>query len=334
MALVVLDSTNTAAVLADAQGVVEEQKAPTSAKPEAKPEDKPEAKPVEHEEEEDEHGTTEEQRKELSAKMLKAIGKKHRQMKEAEEFAAAQYNERKLAERRAAEMERRLMAMAQPETEKQPEAKPERHKFATEEEYTDALSDWKVDQKFAQREAEAQARAQAEHQQAIIEAAKQRLATAIELVPDFKEVTESADVMIPPVVASYMQKSELFAELGYYFAKNPDVAVSLSKLAGDAQLVKVGKIEAMLKPFGEKPTADTHGEKPSAKDGERKPAKPSIDETDFSQSKPRNAAPVIKPISSSDGAQVEVEPSDMNTRETIQAWQRQNKANLGLRRRH
>src|ERR1700677_4737253 len=114
-------------------------------------------------------GLTPRQKRELTAKMQSAIGKKHRQAKEAEEFATEQYNTRRLAEQRAEELARenaRLKAEATPPP-KEP-TKPERQNFKTEDEFRDALIDFQVDQRLKE-EKEKDAKAAAEKRQAEIE---------------------------------------------------------------------------------------------------------------------------------------------------------------------
>lgn len=351
MAIVVLDSNNMEAVLADAQGELAQQKSQPSTNSEQQAQrpsdadDQQQTDSQQHDDDvEDENGLTEAQKRELSSKMLKAIGKKHRQVKEAEEFAAAQYNERKMAERRYADLEARLREIEGKQqteqkdpTQTQEPSRPNRVDFATDDQYVEALADWKTEQKFREREAEQQRQAEEQRRQDVARAAQEQIARASELIEDFEEVTQSATVMIPPAVVNQMYKSELFAELGYYFAKNPDVAVSLSKLSDADQLVRLGRIEATLQPFAAKTTnKPSDGDKPSAKsvNGKRETAPSEVD-TDFVPSnRTRVTAPVIKPISTADGVQVEQDPSEMNTREMINSWQKQNKANFALRKRH
>ncbi len=346
MALVVLDSGNKEAVLADALGETpepvkskgngeaksSEDKGTSSASGdgtipgETKPDNKDEPHP---DDVEGEDGLTANQKKELSAKMLKAIGKKHREMKEAEEFAAAQYNERKLAEERANQLQAQLdIAKAKTAEPVKEIVKPARESFASDAEYTEALIDWKADQKVKEYAAE-QARLAQERAQAEMEAtAKARIAKALELVPDFAEVTAGADVVVPPAVAGYMQESEMFAELGYHLAKHPELVVSLAKLKPALQLVQIGKIESTLKPFSKEKPND--GATPSKVVTE---AVQASETTGTAPSKARNTAPVIKPLSTI-GSAVEKDPEDMNIRETISAWQKRNNANLAMRKRH
>lgn len=294
-------------------------------------------------------GLTPRQKREFTQAMQRTIGKKHRERKEAEEFAAAQYAERRLAEQRAAALEREnaeLKAKAQPdvsrETPLDPEAgKPKREDFQSDQAYWDAYVDWRAERKADAKIKEQRARdaaAATERQQAeILETASQRIGRARDLVPDFAEVTGAIDAEVPPVVAGYMQKSEMFAELGYHLAKNPELLARISKLPPDEQLVTIGKIEGTLKPFeprGSK-AATTDGAKPSstvANGNASHEAAPS--ETGSTPSRARSSAPVITPLNGSSGAAVAKDPGDMNIRETIADWQKRNRANLGLRKRH
>jgi hypothetical protein len=285
-------------------------------------------------------------RKELPDSVKRVIGKRVAQRKAAEEFAAAQYSERKLAESRAAAAERELAdlkAKAQPpEAAAKPEAgKPQRDKFpadaAGEVAYWEAMTDWRVDEKLRAKEVERAAEETQRRQAEILETARGRIARAIELVPDYADVTGAVDAEVPPVVAGYMQKSEMFAELGYHLAKHPEVLTKLAKLPPDEQLVTIGKIESTLQPFVAKAAKVEDGATPSSKEstnGTRREAAPSEDETGIVPGRARDTAPVIRPLNGSGASPSEVAPQDMNIRETIRDYERRNHANLALRKRH
>lgn len=300
---------------------------------------------------EGEDGLTPRQKREFSAAMLKSIGKKHREKLEAEEFAADQYNRARLAEQRAENLERQLAELSkqqQPTKVEEPK-EPKREDFATDKEYEDARIDWRAEQKFRQKQAEAAAQKEQERQNELIQAARNRLQKASELVPDFQEVTEAADLRVPGHIAGYMQESELFAELGYHFAKHPDIMERLAKLSPAKALVEVGKIESTLQPFaksgaaiadakvnGHEPSssktesasqtaANGNGAGPTETESTRQSASPS----------PKSRAPVIKPLGSDSVSQVEKAPGEMSTREVIEKWKRDNpRVNIGIRKRH
>jgi len=134
----------------------------------------------------------------------------------------------------------------------------------------------------------------------------------------------------------------MFAELGYHLAKHPDVLKSLGKLEPDEQLVTIGKIESTLTPFASVPakedTKDSDGATPSSKtaastNGKRASPAPSED-TGTIPSRARDTAPVIRPLNGSGAAPADIDPRDMNIRETVADWQKRNHANFSLRKRH
>lgn len=351
MAVVTIDAKGELAELQaaqDAQGATPAKPAvaaPTKATEASAPADKTVEDPDDIE---GDDGLTPRQKREFTAAMQRTVGKKHRERKEAEEFAAAQYAERKLAEQRADAAERELAdlkAKAQPvprETQPDPEeGKPKREKFASDEAYWDAYVDWraerKADAKIKEKAAQDAKAADERRTAEILEAASARIGRALELVPDYAEVTGAIDAEVPPVVAGYMQKSEMFAELGYHLAKHPELLTKLAKLPADEQLVTIGKIEGTLKPFEPKGSKEvsTNGATPStsAANGEvAHAAEPS--ETGSIPSRARSSAPVITPLNSNGAAAVRPDPRDMTTREMISDWATRNKAHLGLRKRH
>lgn len=286
-------------------------------------------------------GISADQHKGITEVIQKAIGKKHGQAKEAEEFAEQVYNEKVLAERRAEALEREInrLKAQQPPPKVDPEAdKPKRENFETEEKFRDAMDDWRVEQKFRAREEEARKQREAERQQAILEAASARVAKAREVVEDYDEVVGAVDTEVPSHIAAYMQESEMFAELGYHFAKHPEDLKRLSGMPARTYAdlarvgVAIGKIESTLKPFG--PAADagakaTNGAQPSSADG----AKPSP-ETGSAPSPARAAAPVIQPLNVGSDSQVEKPVGKMTYNEAKADWEKKHGRKLSLRQRH
>lgn len=331
MSITVVDGGNLEQAITEAGIDPAELEAKTAAKAEAKAEKKAEAKtdtkadktdekgkPAADAEDdaddvEDDEGVTARQKRELSGKMLKAIGKKHRQVKEAEEFAAHQYREKQQAEARAQDLADQLQRLNRQPTKE--EVAPTRESFANEGEYIDAKIKWGVDQGIKQREAE---KAVAERTASVQEQFKK----AAELVPDFEAVT-SVQLNYPKPIVAHMRESDMFAELGYHFAKNPKALERLASLTPVRQLVELGKIEATLQPFVKAKASSeaSNGDKPSAVD------------TGFSPSKARSDAPVIKPLTGGEGS-VEPDPRGMTTRQQIESFQRTNKVNLHARKRH
>lgn len=352
MVIKVLDSTDTEAILKDAgvetPGEQKEEKvvdtkatdktASTAAEKKAVLAAATEDPSVIADDGEDEDGLTKNQKRELTDKMQKAIGKKHRMIREAEEFAAAQYSQRKLSDQRAENLQREIDTLKGQLTPVSSEkTKPQREDFKTDQEFLDAAITWGTEDTLKKRAQEEVKREEEREQGRIVETAKSRIAQAIELVPDFAEVTGSVDAEVPPAIAGYMQRSELFAELGYYLAKNPEMLLSLSKLKPDEQLVKIGRIEATLEPFAksekiEAKTNDSATLKETKVSTASKTTDASPSETETTPSKARSG-PVITPLNGS-GTAIEKDPKDMDIRETITDFSKRNQVNLGLRKRH
>jgi hypothetical protein len=277
-------------------------------------------------------GLTPREKRDLTAKMQAAIGKRTRALREAEAFAADQYNQRRLAEQRAEQLEREINRFkAQLEGDKPAEpvvaAKPDRKNFETDDAYQDAVIDWKVEQRVkADREAAAQ-QAEAQRQAEMLAQAKARIERAKELVPDFAEITGAVDKVVPAHIAGYMQESELFAEIAYHFAQHPEDLDRVAAMTPARSLVEIGKIESKLSPFA--PAAKVeNGDKPSKSNG----AKPST-ETGSAPSKPRVSAPII-PINSGSAVQVEKAASERSLEDEKAAFQKRHGINFGKRQRH
>jgi hypothetical protein len=354
MALQVLDSGNIDAIVRDATG---EGLTPPPLPAGDDPAPAKDAKlPVDGAQDPDDQpgddGLTPREKREFSQKMQRSIAKRVRQVKEAEEFAAEEFRSRRQAEQRADALERELQGLraAAPAKAAEPtvdaKAKPDRTKFATDGEYIQALVDHGVAESLAKEKAEqAKARVEAE-QKEILAAASARIAKAIDLVPDFQEVTEAADVEIPSHVAGYMQQSDMFAEIGYFLAKNPEIVTALQKMTPAKQLVEIGKIEGKLAPFAPAASngADAKGGKngatPSDKqepDGKPQPKaapRAAAAGDGAAPSAARRAAPVITPISTTGAGSGDLDLENGNVRDHITDFHKRKGTNLLRRQRH
>lgn len=304
---------------------------------EAKPEPKVEAA---DDDVEGEDGLTPRQKREYTAQMLKTIAKKHRAQRTAEELATRQYNDLRMSEERSARLEREIETLrkGQPAAEVKADGSPDRAKFATDAEYQDALLDYRVDQRFRAKELEVQQEREVAESQALLEAANERIEAAKQINPDYEPAMEAHGdtVSLPEVFGPLIQESPLTAEINYFFATHPDEAKRLcSYVVGKKQnttafvnglsraLFEFGKIESKLSPFAPVAKADV-------KDG----AEPSSPETGSAPSKPRANAPIIRPLSSSSGTQVEVDPRNQTVNDATRHVEKKYGTNLHARKRH
>jgi len=188
------------------------------------------------------------------------IGKKHRQMMEAQEFARERDAAAEIAEKRAAAAERELQRIRGTKSdgpdsttaEAGDPAEPKPEDFKTVGEYTRALTKYEVAKAAAQSASEAQTRTQEQQQQAqAAETARQfaeRQSAFIKLTPDYEEVIENANFEVPQLVTQYCVESEMGPQLAYHISKNPSEAERLSKLSPTRMLAELGKLESKLAP--------------------------------------------------------------------------------------
>jgi hypothetical protein len=162
-------------------------------------------------------------------------------------------NQRKAAEteaqqakREAAELRSRLEAMAAQAAPVKEEPRPDRSKFASDEEYIEAVAEWKADQRLAKREQEqAEARAAAEREQLVKgwQKAQQRARAEID---DYDKVIEASDVKLPGHIHQAILESDIGPHLAYYFAKHPDEAARYKAMSATRALRELGRLEDRL----------------------------------------------------------------------------------------
>lgn len=191
-----------------------------------------------------------EDEKDLSETVRRKIAKKHKAMKEAEEFGKRSYLERMAAETRAEKLQRELeeeRAKSRPATVQKEDKPPKPEDFATVAEYTDALTDYKVEKKFAAEKArQEQARLDAEKTAREEQFAK-RLMASKEKYSDFDEVMKtlagSEMDRVHQDVVEYLQESDFGGDLMYHLAKNQETLDRLRKLSPRRFIAELGKLE-------------------------------------------------------------------------------------------
>lgn len=232
--------------------------------------------------------------RDLPERVRKQIGKKHRRMMEAEEYARELRVDREAVRERAEKAERELevfksKAGPAPVEKDSDEPKPDAYKTVAE--YTDALTDYKVDRKWREKEAAAEQQrvetaartAQAEFNVHIAKVAKE--------IPDYADVISACEIDMPPYITKYIADSgEVGIRLGYHLAKHTDEYDRIAKLSPIRAIAELGKLETTL---------------------EKKPAPVKADGT---QAVSRAPAP-ITPLDSGSTTTVTKDPSKMTVQE-------------------
>lgn len=143
-----------------------------------------------------------------------------------------------LANKPAAGEEPGIATLPKTETKADQAGKPVAANFTTYEEYVEALTDWKLEQRDALRK---QADAQ-DSQRATVQA---QVTAARARHDDYDQVVND-QVSITPAMAEVMVSSENGAEIAYFLGSHPDEAARISKLSPAAAGLALGKIEASL----------------------------------------------------------------------------------------
>lgn len=117
-------------------------------------------------------------------------------------------------------------------------------RFKSYDEYTEALAEWKVEQRIQKAHKEFQARSQADRRNAALKTFNERASKTREKFPEYDDLFENANVS--DAMADTILESESGPEIVVYLAKNPDVANKIATLSAVAAAREIGKIEAKL----------------------------------------------------------------------------------------
>lgn len=158
---------------------------------------------------------------------------------------------RKIArlERENAELAERLAAQS-PSKAAFPEKKPKLEDYATYEEYNEALTDWKVEDRLRLRDEEQKKAAHAAEQQKAATSWQQKVDDLIDsddAYEDYEDVVgRYRNVAVNPAIRQALAESEIGPKLAYYLAKNPDVFGEINDKTPYAVAKEMAKIEASL----------------------------------------------------------------------------------------
>lgn len=142
-------------------------------------------------------------------------------------------------------------------------ARPNRAAYASDDDYVEAIADWKADQKFTAREKAAEQQRKAEHQRQYIQGVEATFAeredAARDKYDDYDEVTRSDHVPITSAMADTIKLMEKGPDVAYYLGSPAGLedARQIAKLHPLKQAQALGRIEDKLAsaPAPAKPTS-------------------------------------------------------------------------------
>jgi regulator of replication initiation timing len=191
--------------------------------------------------------------KKVAPRIAELVGERNAARTEAEtkalEADAARLEAQELRDR-LAEAERQIAAMNTPAQQKEADPRPQRAQFASDEAYTDALTDWKVDQRIAaDKRKDAEARAAAAQQQ-VARNWQTQVEAGKEDMPDFDAVVGAAEVVFPQVVLDAVVDAG--PRVAYQLAKDPEQARRIAAMRPSAAIAAVVKLGEQLAADGGK----------------------------------------------------------------------------------
>ena len=120
--------------------------------------------------------------------------------------------------------------------------KPSREEFANDSEYTEALTDWKVDQALkARQKVETERTQQAQESNKAVQNWIEKVESKKAEYPDFNEVASSADFVLPPDVAKYIAGSPVGVDVAYNLVKNSSLHDAMVNAQSPLEIARIVK---------------------------------------------------------------------------------------------
>lgn len=164
---------------------------------------------------------------------------------------------RREAEREAAYWRARATGEDTAQTPAQTAAKPkppEPSAFKTQEEYIDALTDYKVDEKLSKKDQET---AHAKSIETRATSWQEKLTAARAEIPDFDTVMNSADIQVANHVAELLFESDAGAKIAHHLATNPELLDKLNGMPPAKVAIQLGKLESSFEKAAPNPAGST-----------------------------------------------------------------------------
>ncbi|KKN66896.1 hypothetical protein LCGC14_0466710 [marine sediment metagenome] len=124
--------------------------------------------------------------------------------------------------------------------------KPLAEDFETTEEFIEAMSDFKADERFKKNQAEEAQKAEQQEQQEVFEAFGERQDKARAAHEDYDEVVGGGNLQIPQSALLAIIELDNGPEVAYHLAKNPELPKKLMDLSPLKAVAEIGRLSAIL----------------------------------------------------------------------------------------
>lgn len=157
-----------------------------------------------------------------------------------EKAKAARIAESRAMKARIEALERNLQQQAQPSQQPQNTDRPTRANFASDDDYVEAMADWKLEQrdKATRAARETQQRTELANRTEAVYSEAERL-------PGFdRDAFDS--LPLTPAIAAALVDSDVSAKLMHYMAQNPEEVAKIANLPPARQAAAIGRMEAKV----------------------------------------------------------------------------------------
>lgn len=156
-----------------------------------------------------------------------------------EKAKAARIAESRAMKSRIEALERNLQQQAQPQQQPQSD-RPTRANFASDDDYVEAMADWKLEQRDKTFRA-----AQAQEQRKHLADRTESVYSEASKLPGFdRDAFDS--LPLTPAIAAALVDSDVSAKLMHYMAQNPDEVAKIANLPPARQAAAIGRMEAKV----------------------------------------------------------------------------------------
>lgn len=204
--------------------------------------------------------------------VTKRLNKITWQREEAKRLAES---EKARADRLQAVLDKMLDSEKKPEPKKEPEpkkpnGKPRAQDFDNDEDFFDALTDWKIEQREAAVEQKRAEKAKADEltnrQKAFVSRRDEVNTAGIDKYDDYEQIVFSLPGEVMNVqLAEALFETENAHDIAYYLGKNPEEAAKIAKMSVRKQAIALGKLDAKLSSTPAAPAKKTSNAPPPLK---------------------------------------------------------------------
>ncbi len=122
--------------------------------------------------------------------------------------------------------------------------RPQRGDYQSDDQFVEALTDWKAGQRLQQQKQAEIAQAEEARVRQVMDTYDQAAQSARKKYPDFEKVVGRSDLKIPQAAQlAIIESGSVGPDIAYYLGKHPEVCAELIQMSPSRAVAKIGQIE-------------------------------------------------------------------------------------------